>query len=106
MQKPNSEDINTMTPGKIFQIDPVGTDSLQTWYGGDFVVAEEYMEFGIMGYLSSVYEQREINRVHGVAYVRIPWKLLEYVGNVEWMRKSIFSSEIPIEQSQPPASDP
>ena len=86
MQKPDV-DLETLSLGKIFQISPEGKDDVQVRYGGDFLIATEYFEWGVMGYLANVYEHPGISRYKGVAYIRVGWAFIECVGSSFWFRK-------------------
>ncbi len=86
MEKPDI-DLETISLGKIFQISPEGNTPIQVKYGGDFVVATEYLDQGVQGYIANVYDQGPMVRIHGVSFVRVPWELVECVGAAQWFRK-------------------
>ncbi len=86
MKKPKTE-LNKLVFGKIFQINPEGKDPIQVMHGGDFLIAMEYFEKGVRGYLASVLESEGTVRYDGVAHLLVDWKYLEHVGSAHWFRK-------------------
>lgn len=85
MKKPKL-DLKELPIGKIFQINPElkNTHPVSLRYGGDFLVAEEYMEWGILGYLAMVYPS-DTSRHKGLAYLRVEWEAIEPCGDVQWL---------------------
>lgn len=85
MEKPDV-DVSTLTVGKIFQIDPIGKDPVQVKHGGDFLIAVDYHEDFVMGYLATVYDPGAMTRFKGRAYLTVTWKYLECIGSVFWYK--------------------
>jgi len=79
--------LEQLSIGKMFQISPEGKDSVQLVYGGDFIIATEYEESGVVGYMANVYDQSNSARTNGVINILIPWKYLHCVGSVHWFRE-------------------
>jgi len=86
MKKPDAE-LSELVFGKIFQINPEGKDPVQVQFGGDFLIATQYFERGVMGYLACASEQEGMTRFKGRAYLMVEWKYLELVGSVEWFKE-------------------
>lgn len=87
MDKPDI-DLSTLSFGKLFQISPEGKHDIQVRYGGDFLIATEYSEEGVKGYLANIYEHPGSTRHKGVIYLLIAWDLIECVGSCYWFRKN------------------
>jgi hypothetical protein len=86
MIAPNFEDIENMTPGKIFQIDPTKKEPVNVMYGGSFLIATKYTENFVIGYLALVNDLQNIVRFQDFAFSKINWEDLEFVGQVEWFK--------------------
>lgn len=93
MQKPKV-DLEGLSIGKIFQIDPASEHPLSVQYGGDFLISTKYSEAKVMGYLACVNDPTGIVRHNGVAYLIVPWEILECVGQAEWFKKDRKDVEI------------
>lgn len=86
MDKPDY-DLKEIPMGQIFQISPEGLDPTQVEYGGDFLIALKYEEWGVYGYLAMVLDKPNINRSSGAAFVNINWKYLQFVGSCFWVKQ-------------------
>lgn len=86
MKKPECE-LDSLSFGKILQIDPMGKDPIQVMYGGDFLISCAYSDKGVTGYLASVSDQTGHQRSLDRIYLTIDWKYLTCVGSVEWFNQ-------------------
>lgn len=87
MEKPNY-DLKEIPMGQIFQISPEGLDPMQVEYGGDFLVALEYKEWGVFGYLATVFDRPNLVRADGIGYLNVKWTYLQYVGSAFWVKQT------------------
>ena len=63
--------------GSVVQIDPAH-DEL---FGGHFLIVTEIKEWGVQGYV------KPLELGNKVAYYRVKWEAITYIGQAEWMMK-------------------
>jgi hypothetical protein len=73
--------------GDLMQINPE-----KERYGGCFLVVTEPKAFGAQGYLISPFNL-DATRYKGVAYLRVNFSDMEYIGHIIWGLKEEFQED-------------
>lgn len=73
----------TLKIGDIVQLNP---DTHK--YGGSLLIVTEPKEWGCQGYLCLDLPHEGLGRFKNLAYLRVTWDDMEYVGHAEWVIES------------------
>lgn len=81
-------DKRTLEIGDVVQINP----DYGNGFGGMLLVVTESKEWGCQGYLMSDVEFDAV-KYKGVAYLRVKFADMEYVGKLHWLRETILDEK-------------